>query len=986
AAAAHAQPEAAAAVRQGEVVLDGRADEAAWGRAAWSGGFVSASDAAAAAGAPRPAAVQTRFKVLYDADALYVAVECDEPSLDQLRARYTAQDQEVYADDSVELFLDPAGEGRYYHQFVVNSNGAWYDSYTADYGLAHAKLWDCPLQVGAAVERAAGQWRVEVRIPLAGLQLGADAGDNWLWNVARERHAGGQLELTTWAPLKGNFHLPRLFGRLTGVAVDYAPFRVTLAEPEVAVGGNSGATRPVGLTVPVTNSGPSARRLSLSVRPFAAPGSRVQGPVVEVPAGTTVRLAAPDLPVPAAAAQLRAELGVTDAASGRWARLEVKRLNVEYVPVALTVRQPVYRDNIYPTETVDEIRFGAALAPDVAARAARVLCRLAGPDGSLARPGSEIAVALVHLDQELRLPAAGLPEGTYALEVRAVDGHGKELARAVRSIRKLGPAPGVEVRVDDRGSILVNGVPRVFIGWYGNVPLEDPRPEVVALQDLVTPAVLGGTAPEHLEALREQYAQRGIGAIVSIEPGRLWSTFRLWERPEGAALRDEIETRTGPSPEMRQLLEQLVAAVAAEPGVLGYYLADEPEINDARAEYLEGVYRLMQELDPYRPVMITNDTMDGIVTHGYRACDILSPDPYSPAWEYVPAFMERARQVRRQGQALAMTPWTASSQTHFDRQMGSDPPYPYAVMRHQWLTALAMGARAFTGYTDAFFLAEPRLRYGLPPIWQEIRFLEAATGDTGEPPAVKADAAMVSWLGRANGQVYLIVSNYRPGARPARVSHALLDGVQSLYVVGEGREVAVAGGAFADDFGEGAVRVYTTDPAGQRLPVTAAVAAEVARQEEACLRPGNLLHWSRGVRASSGPGYYAPWFTQYYYYAINGIDDDRGWQLSHTDGSCTLELRLPSPERVGRVVLHVDDLRDYDLGLRGADGAEYRVEVRGNEAAEVVHRFASPVAVESVAVTALASTDGPGARGAAVQEIEAYADPGAGPVTPLERR
>ena len=33
----------------------------------------------------------------------------------------------------------------------------------------------------------------------------------------------------------------------------------------------------------------------------------------------------------------------------------------------------------------------------------------------------------------------------------------------------------------------------------------------------------------------------------------------------------------------------------------------------------------MQELDPYHPVMITNDTLDGIVTHGVRACGISTP-------------------------------------------------------------------------------------------------------------------------------------------------------------------------------------------------------------------------------------------------------------------------------------------------------------------------------------------------------------------------
>ena len=151
----------------GAVKLDGVCDEPAWAAAPWQTGFLSASSAAE--GAPRPVAVQTRFKVLYDDDALYVAVECDEPNPDKLVARYTEHDQDVYGDDCVELFMDPAGEGRYYQHFCINSNGAWYDDSGADYGLVHAKLWECPLQTGTKVDAAAKKWGVEVRIPFAAL-------------------------------------------------------------------------------------------------------------------------------------------------------------------------------------------------------------------------------------------------------------------------------------------------------------------------------------------------------------------------------------------------------------------------------------------------------------------------------------------------------------------------------------------------------------------------------------------------------------------------------------------------------------------------------------------------------------------------------------------------------------------------------------------------------------------------------------------------
>jgi hypothetical protein len=157
----------------------------------------------------------------------------------------------------------------------------------------------------------------------------------------------------------------------------------------------------------------------------------------------------------------------------------------------------------------------------------------------------------------------------------------------------------------------------------------------------------------------------------------------------------------------------------------------------------------------------------------------------------------------------------------------------------------------------------------------------------------------------------------------------------------------------------------------------------VAREEARCARPGNLLHWSRGVRARADEGFYAPFFRQYYYYAINGVTDDEGWWLSSTDQPASLELSLPGEARIGRVVLYTDNLKDYDLRLQAADGSAQVTEVRGNAERVRSHDFAAPVPAAKVTVTALASVTGPGTRDARVREIEAYADTGSGPAAPL---
>ncbi|MCE5238476.1 hypothetical protein LLH23_08285 [bacterium] len=970
---AWAAPTVPAVRLQGPMRPDGSLDEAAWQQAQWQTGFVSAS--AAVEGANPPMQVQTRFKVLFDNDALYVGVECDEPSPGKIAARYSEHDQDVYQDDCVEVFLDPAGEGRYYQHFVVNTKGAWYDDAGADYGLVHAKLWEFPLQVGTQVDAAGKVWRAEMRFPFAAMNLPPSPQSTWLFNVTRERYAGGKLELSTWAPLKGNFHSPKLFGKLTGVSVDFSPFTWTIGAPQVTISGDGSGNHLLRMKTTVTNGTAQSRSTVLTAYVFGRTGG-VQAPALEVAAGGSAEVELPPLKLAGSPREAVVQFGVLDTATQKPMKIVVQHLDSEYKPIALQILRPSYRQNIYATENVPELVFRVQLAPDVAAKTALVAYSLQDAADSVVRAGRATARQLA---DPQKLEIGGLAAGVYTLKARALDkGDGTVIATAT-TIRKLVPATGSEVRIDAQGNILVNGKPKVFIGWYGGVPTEDPRRDAVALQDIQTPAVLSGLDPN---PVREAFA-KGIYSIVSIEPGRMYYTFNWW-RDSRIKLHEELKQQDAPSEEFVGYLKQLVNCVKDEPGLVGYYLADEPEINDARSAYLEAMYRLMQELDPYHPVMITNDTLDGIVTHGYRACDIINPDPYSPAWDYVPNFLKRCHEVAGPDKAIMLTLWHSSTQAHFSNPWGTAPAYPYRVMREQYLVGVAQGCRGYTAYTSCFFMPEVVLRYGLPPIWREVRFLEPAMAHPLDKPQVTASAEMSAWAGQANGQLYLIVVNHKPGARPAKISHPALAKVKSLLVVSEGRTVPVAGGALSDQFAEGDVHVYTADPAGAKLPTVAQVEQDLAAQEQATIKPGNLLHVSQGIRARAAEGAYAPWFYQYYYYAMNGITDDLGWHLSHTDKPSWLEITLPQAKSIGRVVVYTPNLKDYDLQFQGPDGAVRVAEIRSNDSDIAEHTFNPPVATLKLRITALAVRDGQGTKGATVREIEAYEQPGSGAATPVK--
>jgi hypothetical protein len=980
---AGAQPTAQAVKATGPINIDGLLDEPPWAGAPWSSDFTVAS----VAGDEEPlsvAAVQTRFKVLVGPDSAYVAVECDEPEIDKVKAETPWRDGAVWADDCIEVFFDPGNDGRYYHQVMVNARGAIYDSFSADYGLVHSRLWNGAFEAAGSIVREARKWRVEVRIPFGAVVLGGSAGATWLWNVSRERHAGGDLELTSWAPLRRNFHQPTLFGHMAGLPSDYSAFRFRVDEPQVNVSRAGSGRATLDMTLSVANETGAACEVLPTAALLEDPGRRVQAEPLKLSAGEEATVRFPPLEFTGSAPNTNVVFALTHP-DGRLIRAVVKQLSSEYRPIALTVLRPCYRDCIYATENLKAIEFQVSLSAQVTQGSREVRYRLSDEAG---RAVAEGTVPLANLAKPVSIDAATLKEGRYVLSVRALGQGGAEQAATGTTLRKLPPPPaGNEVRIDENRNVLVNGKPIMPIGWYGSIPTEDPRADVVALQDIQTPVVL--TVPD-ASPVRKAFQEHGTYSIVSVENGRLFYSFNLWQAGKEALrpIQDEYQRLDEPSEDVKRMARELVECARGEPGLLGYYIADEPEIHNCRSAYLEAYYRYLAEIDPYHPVFVTNDTIDGIVTHGYKCADVIDPDPYSPEWDYVPNFLKKVNEVASRGKATYVTLWHSTGQTHFNREMGSAPPYPYRVFRNQYFASIAYGAKGFTAYTSPFFMPEIEYRYGLPYVWRELRFLEPAilSPAPAEAPTVEGAPDLAAWAREVGGHVYLILVQHKPGEVDAKASWGPLKPLKRLTVMSEGREVAVTDGSFRDHFGEGDVHVYTDDPAARDFPKVESIVAELAQREKDAAKPGNLLHWTRGTLARCSEGYYAPWFEQYYYYAINGITDDLGWYASHAGGKPSwITFTLKEPAEIGRVVLYTPNISDYELEFTAPGGRACRASVTGNKDTVVTHNFRPAIACLKLRLTATAvrpTKDGP--KAPVLSEIEAYAEPGEGAVTPVE--
>jgi hypothetical protein len=173
--------------------IDGRLDDAAWRKAAWTPDFVDIEGSAK----PRPR-FRTRAKMLWDDDFFYVAAELVEP---HVWATLTAHDSVIFHDNDFEVFLNPSGDGLNYFEFEINALNTGWDLFLPrpykKKGRAD-NTWEIPgLQTGVHVngtlndprDRDRG-WTVEIAFPWTAFASRAPVrrpapGESWRVNFSR---------------------------------------------------------------------------------------------------------------------------------------------------------------------------------------------------------------------------------------------------------------------------------------------------------------------------------------------------------------------------------------------------------------------------------------------------------------------------------------------------------------------------------------------------------------------------------------------------------------------------------------------------------------------------------------------------------------------------------------------------------------------------------------------------------------------------------
>ncbi|HJL00324.1 MAG TPA: DUF5916 domain-containing protein [Polyangiaceae bacterium LLY-WYZ-15_(1-7)] len=163
--------------------IDGRLDEPIWEEAEEATGFVERRPLT---GQPAPA--RTRFRVLYDPEALYVGVVCELlPGETPRGVEMTRDDFRLFSDDAISLKFDVRHDRRNTVGFATNPAGAQLDYVAVDNGTSFRREFDAVWEVATSVRE--GAWVAEFRIPVAALGLAPTEGARVLgFNVTRDHN------------------------------------------------------------------------------------------------------------------------------------------------------------------------------------------------------------------------------------------------------------------------------------------------------------------------------------------------------------------------------------------------------------------------------------------------------------------------------------------------------------------------------------------------------------------------------------------------------------------------------------------------------------------------------------------------------------------------------------------------------------------------------------------------------------------------------
>ena len=208
-------------------IIDGVFDEVTWNKVKWGGDFTQIEPI------DRGKATQkTAFKILYDAENIYVAFWCFDTAPDSIVHRMSRRDG--FAGDWVEINIDSYNDKRSAFSFTSSVSGVKGDEFISNDGNNWDSSWN-PIWYLKTKTNDKG-WTAEVKIPLSQLRYADKEEQLWGIQITRRDFRNESRSVWQYVPNNAGYWVSG-FGQLQGIKgikpqkqIELQPYFVAQAE------------------------------------------------------------------------------------------------------------------------------------------------------------------------------------------------------------------------------------------------------------------------------------------------------------------------------------------------------------------------------------------------------------------------------------------------------------------------------------------------------------------------------------------------------------------------------------------------------------------------------------------------------------------------------------------------------------------------------------------------------------------------------------
>jgi len=905
--------------------LDGRLDDAIWQKATKIEGFVRQNTG-------EPAEIKTTAYVLYDDDAIYLGVHCVVPEGEKIRSGKRPGGIGMGKDDIVIFMLDPGGKKTEYFAFYVNADGSVYNELRAQGGFMSNSEWHSDAR--ASGYKGEGFWSCEFRIPYSTLDFTTVPGTSWGLNIARiSRYT---KEISSIA-VKGAQHNSNEFAVLKGLETDFARYALALSET-VPKFDRSGC---IGVETQITNLDGVERKLIVR-----GDYHKENSPPITMQRITLAPRETKNVLLRSSGSVMNDDylfrVVISDPLTHAILKARSVPIKIDYTPLGITMIEPIYRNMIFASQKLAEVRYNVVCYLDSATVTT----------GIRNKSGDVIAKKELKGSGEIIFPVEPLPFESMTVFAEARDSSGKLLLDVKQPLRRLPYRKG-EVWRDKTGVWYRDGKKIFIISEWSDLPLEYTNAS----------PVWGDRKPYE--------GKFAISFHVSA---------RRFSRPM-------FSEKTSLSEADEKALRERMAYDKTRDELLFYFLSDEPEGATTRKspEVLEQATEIMRNEDPYHPIMITNFTMKAYKSYirvgemnGLHPYPDPSPENPKNNFGMICSFMEQAMALNSTRQSPPSIIYLQQGFNYGDLLGGQCIP-SYDEIRTQMLMSLIMGGSGVMFY-NRNSKNYPELYIGTHETARELAFYgPILTDENALSPMMKYDSTAFRWaIRRHQGKLWIFSTSTNAEKQNITMTVPEL-GDTELQVVGEERSIKVRNGIFTDVFNNFQIHIYTTETGTPPIKPFQKVEEEIEAVYAARRKPGNLAYQRYEgtkmiVSGSSNHYYTGP--RRHPNAALWHVTDGSMESGSHTWIDTTpdtapdwLELKFHKPLKIGRVVVYPleNSLRDYEIQI-SRNGTWKTVAKIQNASGEAQTYSFPPVETDSLRVWVTA-TNG---KHVNIAEIEVY--------------